>query len=54
MIKVFKEEGVGYKEGGIKRKSEGDVFEIWIEKEIGDEIIEMEIDLLERFDKVIK
>lgn len=54
MIKVLKEEGVGYKEGGIKRKSEGDVFETRTGKETGDEIIEMETDLSERLDKAIK
>lgn len=54
MIKVLKEEGVGYNEGGIKRKSEGDVFKSRIEKETGDEITEMEIDLSGRLDKAIK
>lgn len=54
MIKVLKEEGVGYNEGGIKRKSEGDVFKSRTEKEMGDEITEMEIDLSGRLDKAIK
>lgn len=54
MIKVLKEQGIGYNEGGIKRKSEGDVFETRAEKDTGDEITEMEIDLSERLDKAVK